>query len=393
MANAAGQPVILQVVPELGPGGAETACFDVAAGLTAAGAQALVASHGGMRLKDLPRTGATHIELPVDAKNPFAMAMNVRRLRAVIRRHKVDIVHARSRAPAWSCLEACRGTKARFMTTCHAPFNIGGAPKRFYNSSIARGERIIAISHYVERYLEDNYKTDPAIIRVVPRGIDLGKFSPGAVTVHRMMALSAAWRVPDGSHIVLLPARLTRWKGHETLIEAMARLKRPDAFCVMLGASQGREAYRAELEALIAARGLEGRIRLVDHCADMPAAYMLADAVVSASTEPEGFGRVAVEAQAMGRLCIATDHGGSRETIRRGETGWLVPPGDAGALGQAVAEALAMAPAEAAAIGWHAMQHVARNFSRDSMVAATLRVYDELLARPYFAVRIAGNGA
>lgn len=384
MPTSTGQPVVLQVVPELGPGGAETACFDVAAGLTAAGATALVASHGGLRLKDLPRTGALHIELPVDAKNPWTMALNVGRLRRIIRKHKVDIVHARSRAPAWSCLEACKGTKARFMTTCHAPFNIGNAPKRFYNSSIARGERVIAISHYVADYLEQNYQLDPAVIRVIPRGIDLRKFSPGAVTVHRMVKLSQAWRVPDGANIVLMPARLTRWKGHETLIEAVAKLDRADVFCVLLGSAQGREAYQAEMEAKIAALGLEGRVRIIDHCDDMPAAYMLANAVVSASIEPEGFGRVAVEAQAMGRLCIATDHGGSQETVRRGETGWLVPPGEVEPLRQALAEALSMDPGLADAVGVAAMHHVAQNFSREHMVRDTLRVYDELLPRPYF---------
>lgn len=380
------KPVIMQVIPELGPGGAEQGCIDVAAELGRAGAQAIVVSHGGSRIHELTRVGADHIDMPVHSKNPMVMMRNVFRLRALIRQYGVDIVHARSRAPAWSCLQACKDTDARFMTTCHAPYNISGSSKRFYNSSVARGERVIAISNYVAEYLRRNYTIDPRKIRLIHRGIALERFHPTAVTPERLIKISREWRLPDGAPIVMMPGRLTRWKGHHVLIDAMARLDRPDVFCVLIGSDQGRVEYRRELEAAIAERGLSGRVRIVDHCNDMPAAYMLATVVVSASTDPEGFGRVPVEAQAMGRACIATDHGGAQETILRGETGWLVPPGDPIALSKAIHEALSLNANQRAILATRAMAHVAQNFTREKMAGATLDVYAELLAEK------AGNG-
>ena len=373
------KPVIMQVIPELGPGGAEQGCIDICAELVRAGAMALVVSHGGSRIHEIDRAGGTHIDLPVHSKNPLVMLRNARRLRALIRRYEVDIVHARSRAPAWSCLRAVRGTGARFMTTCHAPYNTGGRFKNIYNSSIAQGERVIAISHFIADYLREHYKTDPRRIRVIHRGVALEKFHPTAVTPERLIKVSRNWRLPDGASIVMMPGRFTRWKGHHVLIEAMALLGRPDVFCVMIGSDQGRSAYRAELEDTIRARGLESQVRLIDHCDDMPSAYMLATVVVSASTDPEGFGRVPVEGQAMGRPVVAADHGGTRETIARGETGWLVPPGDAPALAQALAEALALTPAQRAVLATRAMAHVAAHFTRESMADETLNVYAELL--------------
>jgi glycosyltransferase involved in cell wall biosynthesis len=376
-------PVILQVIPELGPGGAEQGCIDMAAELVKSGSKAIVVSEGGSRIHELARAGATHIVLPVASKNPLVMWRNIGRLRDIINKHNVDIVHARSRAPAWSAYKACKGTKARFMTTCHAPYNISGKAKRFYNSSIAKGERVIAISNYVADYLLENYKIDPRDIRVIHRGIALEKFHPTCVSAAQMIKMSKEWRIPDGAPIVMMPGRLTRWKGHTVLIDAMSRLGRDDVFCVLIGSDQGRSEYRTELENLIKEKGLEGRIRIVDHCSDMPSAYMLSTVVVSASTDPEGFGRVPVEAQAMGRPVVATDHGGARETIIRGETGWLVPPNDAPALANAIREALALQPMQRAVLATRAMNHVAQNFTREKMADETLNVYAELLQEKY----------
>lgn len=376
-------PVILQIIPELGPGGAEQGCIDMAAEIVRSGSKAIVISQGGTRLHELARAGATHINLPVASKNPVVMWQNIGRIRSIINKHDVDIVHARSRAPAWSAWKACKGTKARFMTTCHAPYNISGGAKRFYNSSIAKGERVIAISNYVADYLLENYKIDPRDIRVIHRGIALEKFHPNNVSAGQMIKLSGEWRIPDGAPIVMMPGRLTRWKGHTVLIDAMAKLGRDDVFCVMIGSDQGRGEYRAELESLIREKGLEGRVRIVDHCNDMPSAYMLSTVVVSASTDPEGFGRVPVEAQAMGRPVVATDHGGARETILRGETGWLVPPGDAPAMAAAIREALSLQPQQRAILATRAMAHVAQNFTREKMVDETLNVYAELLKEKY----------
>lgn len=379
------QPVILQIIPELGAGGAEQGCIDIAAELVRSGARALVASHGGNRVHELKRVGAQHIDLPVHSKNPVVMWTNIGRLKSLIHKYDVDIVHARSRAPAWSALKACQATKTRFITTCHAPYNIQGGAKKFYNSSIARGEKIIAISYFVADYLINNYAVNPDNIRVIHRGIALEKFHPTTVTPERVINLAREWRVPDDACIILLPGRLTRWKGQHVMIEAMARLPRKDVFCVIVGDDQGRSEYRQELETAIKEKGLEGRVRIIPHCQDMPAAYMLATIAVSASVEPEGFGRIPVEAQAMGRCVIATDHGGARETILRGETGWLIPPEDPKALCDALMEALSLNPSQRAILATRAMAHIAQNFTRETMADQTLNLYAELLQSRYAA--------
>ncbi len=372
-------PVILQIIPELGPGGAEQGCIDVAAELMLAGAKAIVVSNGGPRVPELARSGALHINLPVHSTNPLVMWKHIASIRRLIRDHEGAIVHARSRAPAWSAWRACRGTSARFMTTCHAPYNTQNNAKKFYNSSIAKGERVIAISDYVAQYLIENFGLDGRTIRTIHRGVALEKFHPTAVSAERMIKLTREWRLPDGANIIMLPGRLTRWKGHLILIEAMQKLNRQDVFCVLIGSDQGRSDYTQELETAIKTRGLEGRVRIVEHCNDMPAAYMLANVVVSASTDPEGFGRIPIEAQAMGRPVIATDHGGARETIRRGETGWLIPPANPQALAKAINEALSLTPNQRAILATRAMAHIADNFTREKMVNETLNVYAELL--------------
>ncbi len=373
-------PVIMQVIPHLGAGGAEQGCIDIASELVKSGATAIIVSNGGNRIPELLRSGAIHVDLPVDSKNPVTMYLNVMRLRRLIERYGVDIVHARSRAPAWSCLKACEGTNAHFMTTCHAPYNIhDSAAKRFYNSSIARGERVIAISNFVAEYLKKNYEIDPARIRVVHRGVPIEKFNPGNCSPERMMRLAQEWRVPDGASIILMPGRLTKWKGQREMIQAMAKINHPEAYCVMVGDDQGRTDYRAELEDLIHDLKLEANVRMTDHCDDMPAACMLATAVVSASTEPEGFGRVAVEAQAMGRPIIATDHGGSTETVIPGVTGWLVPPGDVDELAAALDRVLGLTQEQRDELGYHAINHVLQNFTKQRMADQTLDVYTELL--------------
>lgn len=377
------QPVILQIIPELSAGGAEQGCIDIAAELVRAGSRAIVVSNGGKRVHELARIGAEHINMPVHSKNPLVMYKNIKRLRKIILRESVDIVHARSRAPAWSAMKSCKGTDADYMTTCHAPYNISGKAKRFYNSAIAKGKRVIAISNYVADYLLKNYKIDPRDIRVIPRGVALEKFHPTAVKATQLIQMTSEWRIPDGAPVVMLPGRLTRWKGQLVLIDAMARLDRQDVFCVIIGSDQGRSEYRAELEKAITDKGLEGRVRIVDHCNDMPAAYMLATVVVSASTDPEGFGRVAAEAQAMGRPIVATDHGGSRETVIRGETGWLIPPNDPAAMASAIREALQLQPNQRAVLATRAMNHIAKNFTREKMADDTLNVYAELLQEKY----------
>ncbi len=379
MSQFQSQPVIMQIIPELGPGGAEQGCIDMAAAQIAAGAQAIVVSHGGARLHELARIGAVHIDLPVHSKNPLTIFKNARSLRKIIKKYSVNIVHVRSRAPAWSAYRACKGTNAHFMTTAHAPYNINGEAKRWYNSVMAKGERVIAISHMVANNLQANYRIDRNNIRLIHRGISLDRFHPTAVTPERMITLAQQWRLPEGAHVVMLPGRITRWKGHHILIEAMAILNRKDLFCVIIGSDQGRSEYRKELEASIKEKNLGAQVRIVDHCNDMPAAYMLATVAVSASTDPEGFGRIPVEAQAMGRPIIATDHGGARETVKRGETGWLVEPNNADEMAGAINEALSLNPNQRSILATRSMAHVAANFTKEIMAEKTLSVYAELL--------------
>lgn len=373
------QPVIMQVIPALGAGGAEQGCIDMASEIISAGGKAIVVSHGGYRVNELERIGAIHVDLPVHSKNPFIMWQNIGRLRKLIRKHNVNVVHARSRAPAWSAWRACQNTAARFLTTCHAPYNISGEAKRLYNGSIANGELVIAISNYVAKYLIDNYTIDPNKIRLIHRGIPMARFHPAAISPERMIEIAEKWRIPDSANIVMLPGRVTRWKGHHILIEAIAKLKRDDVFCVMIGSDQGRTAYREELEEAIKTHGLSERCRIIDQCHDMPAAYMLSTVVVCPSTDPEGFGRIPVEAQAMGRPIIATDHGGAQETILRGHTGWLIPPSNSEELAIAIDEALALDENQRAVLAARSMEHVNQHFTKKIMAEKTLNVYTELL--------------
>ncbi len=373
----------MQIIPSLGAGGAEQGCIDVAAGLVKSGAISIIVSNGGYRVPEILRAGSIHIDLPVHSKNPFVMWRNIGRIKKIIQDMKVDIVHARSRAPAWSAWKACQNNQAKFMTTCHAPFNISGKTKRFYNSSIARGEIVIAISQYVKNYLLNNYDIAEEKIKTIHRGVAIEKFHPSCVAPLSLIKLSQDWRLPDGCAIVMMPGRLTRWKGHLVLIEAMAQLNRDDVFCVMVGDDQGRKEYRDEIETAIKKHNLEGRVRIIGQCHDMPAAYMLSNVVVSASTDPEGFGRVPIEAQAMGRPVIATNHGGAMETIIHNETGWLIEPNNAKELAEAINHALSMDAEKKFMMATKAMMHIAEHFTKAHMVEQTLDVYAQLLQKDY----------
>lgn len=377
------QAVIAQIIPELGPGGAEQGCVDIAGEIVKSGSRAIVISNGGPRVHELARAGAEHIQLPVHSKNPITMWRNIGRIKRLIKKHNIDIIHVRSRAPAWSAMMACKNSNARYMSTCHAPYNFKNKTKQFYNSAITKGERVIAISNYVAEYLLRNYKIDQRNIRLIHRGIPLEKFHPNLVKPAHLIQMTEKWRLPDGCLVVMMPGRLTRWKGHDVLIDAMAKIGRDDVICVLIGSDQGRTEYRKELENKIEDLNLEGRIRIIDHCDDMPAAYMLSNVVVSASTDPEGFGRIPVEAQAMGRPIVATDHGGAQETVLNGQTGWLVPPHDSDTLAHAINEALNLTSAERSNLATSAMMHVSENFSKEKMADATLNVYAELIQEKY----------
>ncbi|HEV2551057.1 MAG TPA: glycosyltransferase family 4 protein [Stellaceae bacterium] len=381
-------PAVLQVLPRLVTGGVERGTVDVAAALVAAGWKAVVASAGGPMVRELERAGARHVELPLASKNPWTMRGNVERLAELIRRERIDIVHARSRAPAWSAGAASRRTGAHFVTTFHNVYGDSWWLKRRYNGIMAEGERVIAISNFVAAHVASRYGVPPERLRIIPRGVDFTRFDPERVSAERVIQLARQWRLPDGVPVVMLVGRLTRWKGQLVLIDAVAQLRREDLRCMLVGAGEAR--YRRDLIAAIKARGLEGVFQIVDDCRDIPAAYMLSDVVVSASTRPEGFGRVMAEAQAMGRPVIATDHGGAREIIRTGETGWLVPPADGAALAVAIADALTLTPAVRAELAAAAIEHVRGQFGTRLMTDRTIAVYEEILFPESAAVEPSG---
>ncbi|HXP95868.1 MAG TPA: glycosyltransferase family 4 protein [Telmatospirillum sp.] len=372
--------MVLQVLPALVTGGVERGTIDVAGALIEAGWTALVASSGGPMVRELDRLGAKHIQLPLHSKNPLVMRANVARLEAIIRQYGVDVIHARSRAPAWSAHAAAKKTGAHFLTTFHGTYNVGLLGlKNAYNAIMTKGERVIAISHFIADHMQAVYRTNPAKIRIVHRGVDLSRFDPARVSQERIIQLAQRWRLPDGYPVIMLPGRLTRWKGQTVLIEALAMLGRRDVRCLLVGSDQGRDAFTDELKSLVARRGLTDIVHIVGECNDMPAAYMLTDVVVSASTDPEAFGRVIVEGQAMGRPVVATNNGAARENVLDGRTGTLVPPDNPAALASALASALAFGSEERETRAAMAIQFVRDNFTRELMCARTLGVYSELI--------------
>jgi glycosyltransferase involved in cell wall biosynthesis len=290
----------------------------------------------------------------------------------------VDLIHARSRAPAWSALAAARRLGLPFVTTYHGVYNARSPLKRGYNGVMARGDLVIANSHFTAAHLIAAHGTDPARVVIIPRGVDLARFDPAAVGPERAGALATAWALDadDPRPVVMLPGRLTGWKGQGLLLDAIPFVA-ASARYVLVGGGAAKPAFEAALRARVAAEGLP--VTFAGHCADMPAALALADLVVCPSLEPEAFGRTAIEAQAMARPVIAADHGGARETVLPGETGWLTAPGDAGALACAMSQGLALSKAQRLEIGARGRAHVAQHFSTAALQQATLGVYRRLL--------------
>lgn len=380
---------ILQIIPELEAGGAERTTVDIAEGLVNAGARALVATEGGRLVGELQAKGGIWIPFPAATKNPFSMALNVRKLARICHRESVTLIHARSRAPAWVALGAARSLNIPFVTTYHGSYSGRSSVKVLYNSVMARGDVVIANSQYTGNLIRSHYPHSADRIGVIYRGTDFLKFAPSAVAPERIEALRKAWEVAPHERVVLLAARLTGWKGQKVLIEAAARLRdagMTDVAYILAGDPQGRDSYVKELDQLIEARKLKGIVRRVGHCTDMPAAFLAAAVVTVPSTEPEAFGRSAVEAQAMGTPVVVSDLGAVPETVlappavpQQERTGWRVPAGDAEALAEAVGSALSLGASARIALGTRARAHVERNFSLERMVSGTLNVYSALL--------------
>ncbi|RDI59436.1 glycosyltransferase family 4 protein [Microvirga subterranea] len=380
---------ILQIIPELEAGGAERTTVDIAEGLAHAGARALVATEGGRLVGELQAKGGVWIPFRAATKNPFSMLVNVRRLARICYNERVALIHARSRAPAWVALGAARSLNIPFVTTYHGSYAGRSSVKVLYNSVMARGDAVIANSHYTGELIRSLYPQAAEKITVIHRGTDFSTFSPMAVAPERVENLRKAWNVAPHERVVLLAARLTGWKGQKVLIEAAAKLRDAgvrDVAYILAGDPQGRDSYVKELDGLIEARKLTGIVRMVGHCTDMPAAFLAASVVTVPSTEPEAFGRSAVEAQAMGTPVVVSDLGAVPETVLsppavqpHERTGWRIPPSDPDALSDALGAALGLGASARIAMGVRARDHVERHFSLERMVASTLEVYSDLL--------------
>ena len=380
---------ILQIVPELDAGGAERTTIDIAAALVDSGARALVASAGGRLVSELQARGGLWIPFPAKTKNPLQMALNVVKLRRLMLAERVDLVHARSRAPAWVALGATRGGKIPFVTTYHGAYAGRSKFKIGYNSVMARGDVVIANSRFTERRICELHPFAAGRINVIHRGTDPEKFSPQAVDAGRVRKLREDWGVAPEDRIILLAARLTGWKGQRVLIDAAEILMKsgmPGCKFILAGDPQGRTGYMSELEAAIAKAGLGDVVKLVGHCPDMPAAFMTAAVVTVCSTDPEAFGRVATEAQLFGKPVVVSDLGAAPETVlsppdvpEPQRTGWKTPPGDAAALAGALAHVLGLGANELDQLAVRARRHVERNFSLARMCAQTLHIYSSLL--------------
>ncbi len=374
---------ILQVAPELSAGGVERTVLEVTEAIVEAGGRALLASKGGRLEPEFARVGGELIRMDAKSRNPVTIKLNEGKLRQVIREEKVDLVHARSRAPAWSALAAARAEGVPFVTTYHGAYSGTIGLKRAYNSVMAKGDLVIANSEWIAAHIAEVHGIDPARIVTIPRGVDLDAFDPAVVAQTRVDALRQAWGLEGDTRLVLLlPGRLTSWKGQGLALEALGLLspeERSGLVMILAGDAQGRDGYVSDLEHQITRLGLTGHARIVPHVTDMPAAYLAAGLVLAPSTRPEAFGRVAAEASAMARPVIVADHGGARETVVEYETGTRAEPGSAPALAGAIRAMLSLGPASRASMGREGRAHISRHFSKRGLQAATLKVYKRLL--------------
>ena len=366
---------ILQVVPALSAGGVERTTIEIAQALCAAGHIAHVACAGGRLEEELYAAGGILHRLPLGAKNPLKMSRNTRALIKVIKAEGIDIVHARSRAPAWSAHAAARHCGVPYVTTYHGIYNAANRLKRRYNSIMARGDLVIANSQFTADHIFKEHMLPKDKIRVIPRGVDMERFDPARIPTQAAKTLRRNWGVKAGQACLLLPGRLTAWKGQLVAVKALAGL--PETFAlVLLGDAQGRDDYLAQTKTLASSLGVSDRVHIPGHSADMPTAFAASDIVLAPSTDPEAFGRVAAEAQAMGKWTIASDHGGATETIIDGVTGARVTPGDAATLTDAI-----LIGAPEAYDPKAARAHIQAQFSDRQMMDKTLAVYAEIMAQ------------
>jgi glycosyltransferase involved in cell wall biosynthesis len=369
----------LQVLPELHSGGVERGTVEISKALVKNGFVSIVASAGGHMVSQIENSGGIHIELPMASKNFFQIKKNAKELENIIDDYKVNIVHARSRAPAWSAYIACKKTHCHFVTTVHGTYSLGFPFKKKYNSVMTRGEEVIVVSEFIKDYVLKNYKVDESKIHTIHRGVDLNHFERSCVSENRILQKAKELNIEHDRSIILLPGRMTAWKGHEFLLEALAQIDKSKYRCMFTGSVEKHPEYKKRLTKKIQDLGLNENIRIIENVIDMPALYTLVDIVVSASTRPEAFGRIAVEAQAMGKMLIATNHGGACETVIDGETGWLVEPGNIEQLKEALEKVLNISDKKREEVSAKAKQNIKNNFSLEGMTTKTINIYKGIL--------------
>jgi len=378
--------ICLQVLPALHGGGVERGTVDLAGHLVTNGWHSIVASSGGPMVTELKRSGTQHVLLPLATKNPITIMRNGWRLARLIKELNVDVIHARSRAPAWSARLAASAQKIPLITTFHGTYSFGILGiKKPYNRVMASGDRVIGISHFIRQHILDHYPVEENKVELIYRGINLEIFQPNNVSPVRMIQLAKEWRLPDGVVVILLPGRLTSWKGHNLLLDALAYMLRSEENelairCIIVGREQKGSSYRSHLDERVANLGLSGYVQIVDECKDMPAGYMLSDVVVSASERPEAFGRITAEAQAMGRPVVAPAHGAASEILRAGQTGWLFTPSDPISLARALRRALSLKQEERRQIATDSIGFVAKHFNKHDMCNRTVKLYRTVLS-------------
>ncbi|MGY9040353.1 MAG: glycosyltransferase family 4 protein [Candidatus Pelagibacterales bacterium] len=377
---------VLQVIPKLGYGGAETGCYDLAHYLPENNCSSYIVTSGGELLKFIDRKKVKVIKLPVHSKNPFLMLFNSIALIFIILLNNISIVHARSRAPAWSCLFATKITRRKFVTTFHGTYNFKNSIKKFYNSVMVRSDLIIAGSNFIFSHINQNYPKYLDLKKrflVIFRGINVDYFDSSTTLDSEESRLISDWEVDKNKKIILMPGRLTAWKGQETFIEALNLVNKElgyDSFnAVILGSDQGRDIYTKKIKRLAEQYRLTSQLKFIEHCKNMPLAYKISDIVVSASVEPEAFGRVAVEAQSMEKPIIASDIGGSNETISDNVTGFLFQSGNAEALSKKIVEALQLDESRLKSIGIEGRKNIIKKFNVEKMCFSTYSEYKKLL--------------
>jgi len=377
---------VLQVIPKLGYGGAETGCYDLAHYLQENNCYSYIVTSGGELLKFVDQKKVKLIKLPVHSKNPILILFNSIALVFIILFHNISIVHARSRAPAWSCLLATKITRRKFVTTFHGTYNFKNSIKKFYNSVMVRSNLVIAGSNFIFSHIKDNYSKYLDLKKkflVIFRGINVDYFDPSTTLDVEENDLLASWGVTRDKKLVLMPGRLTSWKGQEIFIEALNLINKElgyqSFYAVILGSDQGRNVYSKKIKRLAEQYRLTTQLKFVKHCENMPLAYKLSDLVVSASIEPEAFGRVVIEAQSMETPIIASDIGGSNETIIDNETGFLFKSGNSESLSKKIVEVLSLDQSRLKLIGIEGRKNIIKKFNVEKMCFSTYSEYKKLI--------------